>query len=44
MPRQARVDAPGTLIMVKGIGRGTIVHDKKDRQDFASRKGYCGYE
>ncbi|MCP4696510.1 MAG: hypothetical protein GY862_06645 [Gammaproteobacteria bacterium] len=41
MPRQARLDAPGTLhhIMVRGIERKNIVDDDKDRKDFVSRMG-----
>ena len=36
MPRGARLDAPGTLhhVMIRGIGRRTIVDDDKDREDF----------
>jgi REP element-mobilizing transposase RayT len=39
MPRGARLDAPGTLhhVMVRGIERGNIVHDDKDREDFVFR-------
>ena len=39
MPRGARLDAPGTLhhVMIRGIGRRTIVDDEKDREDFVSR-------
>ena len=38
MPRQARLDAPGTLhhVIVRGIERGKIVNDKKDRPNFVS--------
>lgn len=41
MPRQARLDAPGTLhhVMIRGIDKGNIVDDRKDRQDFVSRMG-----
>jgi len=42
MPRGARLDAPGTLhhVMIRGIGRRTIVDDEKDREDFVKR-GRC---
>jgi putative transposase len=41
MPRQARLDCPGTLhhVMVRGIEKGPIVLDDKDREDFLSRLG-----
>lgn len=41
MPRQARLDAPGTLhhVIVRGIEKGRIVDDQKDRENFASRMG-----
>lgn len=41
MPRQARLDAPGTLhhVIVRGIERRKIVDDKTDRKDFVSRLG-----
>lgn len=41
MPRQARLDAPGTLhhIMIRGIEKSNIVDDRNDRQDFVSRMG-----
>ena len=41
MPRQARLDAPGTLhhVMVRGIERSPIFKDNQDRQDFVSRIG-----
>jgi putative transposase len=41
MPRQARLDAPGTLhhVMVRGIERGKIVEVEKDRIDFVRRMG-----
>ncbi|MBW2334851.1 MAG: transposase, partial [Deltaproteobacteria bacterium] len=41
MPRQARLDAPGTLhhIIIRGIERKKIVNDDHDRQDFVSRMG-----
>ncbi|HBF43581.1 MAG TPA: hypothetical protein DDW42_08140 [Desulfobacteraceae bacterium] len=39
MPRQARLDSPGTLhhVIVRGIERKKIVDDDNDRQDFVSR-------
>ena len=41
MPRQARLDAPGTLhhVMVRGIERGKIVNDVADRKNFFGRLG-----
>ena len=41
MPRQARLDAPGTLhhVMVRGIEKRKIVNDEKDRKDFVTRLG-----
>ncbi len=41
MPRQARLDAPGTLhhVMVRGIERRRIVDDGKDRGTFMARLG-----
>ena len=41
MPRQARLDAPGTLhhVMLRGIERRAIVTDDTDRQDFVRRLG-----
>ena len=39
MPRQARLDAPGTLhhVMIRGTEGGTIFREGKDRQNFLSR-------
>ena len=39
MPRQARIDAPGALhhIVIRGIERGAIFRDDKDREDFLDR-------
>ena len=36
MPRQARLDAPGTLhhVIVRGIEKRRIVDDKVDRDNF----------
>jgi REP-associated tyrosine transposase len=41
MPRQARLDAPGTLhhVIVRGIEKRRIVDDQKDRESFISRLG-----
>src|SRR4030042_2783496 len=41
MPRQARLDAPGTLhhVMIRGIERANIFWDDKDRDYFLSRVG-----
>jgi len=41
MPRQARLDAPGTLhhVMVRGIEKRRIVDDQEDRQNFVKRLG-----
>ena len=39
MPRQARLDSPGTLhhVMIRGIEGRNIVDDDRDRQDFVRR-------
>ena len=39
MPRQARLDAPGTLhhVIVRGIERRRIIDDRWDRRNFVSR-------
>jgi len=41
MPRQARLDAPGTLhhVMLRGIEGGQIVADREDREAFLARLG-----
>jgi putative transposase len=41
MPRQARLDAPGTLhhVIVRGIEKRRIVDDAKDRENFVTRMG-----
>lgn len=41
MPRQARLDSPGTLhhVIVRGIERRQIVDDDKDRTNFIDRMG-----
>jgi len=39
MPRQPRLDSPGTLhhVIVRGIERRSIVDDDRDRGEFVSR-------
>ena len=39
MPRQARLDAPGTLhhVIIRGIEKRRIVDDRWDRGNFVSR-------
>ena len=46
MPRQARLDAPGTLhhVIVRGIEQRKIVDDDHDRKDFVSRLGKIASE
>lgn len=41
MPRQARLDAPGTLhhVIIRGIEKRRIVDDEKDRLNFVKRLG-----
>lgn len=41
MPRQARLDAPGTLhhVIIRGIEKRKIVDDDKDRENFITRMG-----
>jgi len=41
MPRQARLDAPGTLhhVMLRGIENRFIVSDAEDREEFVARLG-----
>ena len=41
MPRQARLDAPGTLhhVMLRGIEKSTLFRDDEDRKDFLARVG-----
>jgi REP element-mobilizing transposase RayT len=41
MPRQARLDAPGTLhhVILRGLDRGKIVVDAEDRAAFVHRLG-----
>src|SRR5512134_3198923 len=46
MPRQARLDSPGTLhhVMIRGIERGEIVGGVKDRKEFIERMGRLAKE
>ena len=41
MPRQARLDAPGTLhhVIIRGLERRAIVKDDVDRKSFLGRLG-----
>ena len=41
MPRQARLDAPGTLhhMMIRGIEGKSIFRDNRDRKEFVTRLG-----
>jgi putative transposase len=46
MPRQARLDSPGTLhhVMIRGIEKKRIVVDEQDRKDFVRRLGLVAVE
>ena len=46
MPRQARLDAAGTLhhVIIRGIERRRIVDDDRDRRQFVSRLGKVAIE
>ena len=46
MPRQARLDASGTLhhVISRGIEKRRIEDDEKDRQDFITRPGQLTVE
>jgi putative transposase len=46
MPRQARLDAPGTLhhVVLRGTEKRRIVDDDKDRQSFVTRLGSLAEE
>jgi putative transposase len=46
MPRQARLDSPGTLhhVMIRGIEKKRIVVDEQDRKDFVRRLGLLAVE
>jgi putative transposase len=41
MPRQARLDSPGTLhhVILRGTEKRRIVDNVKDQEDFVSRLG-----
>jgi len=42
MPRQARLDAPGTLhdVMARGLAPRVIFRDTTDREDFVARPAH----
>lgn len=46
MPRQARLDSPGTLhhVLIRGIERSDIVRNVKDRKEFVDRMGALAKE
>ena len=46
MPRQARLDAPGTLhhVIIRGIEKRRIADDRTDRDNFVSRLGQIAFE
>ena len=46
MPRQARLDSPGTLhhVIIRGINKRRIVDDEEDRKDFVRRMGTLAEE
>src|SRR5258705_12000837 len=46
MPRQARLDAAGTLhhVIIRGIEKRRIVDDDQDRREFVSRLGKLANE
>lgn len=46
MPRQARLDSPGTLhhVIIRGIEQRKIVNDDRDMQDFVFRMGTMALE
>ena len=46
MPRQPRLDAPGTLhhVIIRGIEKRPIVTDAEDQQQFVSRLGQLALE
>lgn len=46
MPRQARLDAPGTLhhVIIRGIEKRKIVDDDEDRENIVSRMGTIAME
>jgi hypothetical protein len=46
MPRQARLDVPGTLhhVIIRKIEKRQIVDDQQDRSRFVSRMGELAFE
>jgi len=46
MPRQARLDTPGTLhhVIIRGIEKRPIVNDVKDKKEFIFRMGNISTE
>jgi putative transposase len=46
MPRQARLDTPGTLhhVIIRGIEKRPIVDDGKDKKEFVVRMGTLSTE
>jgi len=46
MPKQTRLDAPGTLhhVIIRGVERGDIVSDEGDRADFVTPMGKLSKE
>ena len=46
MPRQAKLDSPGTLyhVMIRGLEKRRIVDDDSDRRDFVRRLGTLAEE
>jgi len=46
MPREARLDSPGTLhhVIIRGINKRRIVDDEEDRKDFVRRLGLLAEE
>jgi len=46
MPRQVRLDTPGTLhhVIIRGIERKEIIKDNHDRQNFVYRMGAIALE
>lgn len=46
MPRQARLDSPGTMhhVIIRGAERKKIVVDEQDRKNFVARFGKLAKE
>lgn len=46
MPRQARLDSPGTLhhVIIRGIERGKIIGGDRDQKEFVGRMGALAME